>query len=131
MEFKPFDKVLVRETKDDPWFPDIYKCSMINAHAVMSYETLIADKDILPYEGNEALCSKTEEVWKPKLNEIIAVFYHSLTNPIPAIFKGIDTYGSYNVHIFSEQKKTPLINVSPDKCHKFSEIFWQVVFPER
>ena len=60
-QFKPFDKVLVRD-HENVWQPDLYgfwdKCR--DNHTTMT-DSYISDSDILPYEGNEELVGTIDE----------------------------------------------------------------------
>ena len=60
-EFKPFDKVLVREI-DPYWSCDLYSHYNTNSG---THETInvmhVEDDNILPYEGNECLLGTTDE----------------------------------------------------------------------
>lgn len=59
-QFKPFDKVLVRDTDKDTWRPRLYSRKGRLGHCMQdNYEYM----QILPYEGNEHLAGTTN---KPK-----------------------------------------------------------------
>lgn len=59
-EFKPFDKVLVRDEKCNKWYPTIIGyVSPINGRYCDICRNLILS-DTLPYEGNEHLVGKTD-----------------------------------------------------------------------
>lgn len=61
--FKPFDKVLVRENETEEWVCGIYSHydSVLNSHCAMG----VFYNECIPYEGNEALLGTTD-VPKPK-----------------------------------------------------------------
>lgn len=57
-EFKPFDKVLVKDDSKDPWKTDIYLSYTENTH--YHYRCTTGHYGIcIPYEGNEYLVEKT------------------------------------------------------------------------
>ena len=59
-QFKPYDRVLVREGKKWPWRATFY--SHFNPITYHHYTTSGAPiNDILPYEGNEGLVGTTDE----------------------------------------------------------------------
>lgn len=59
-EFKPFDKVLVRDDGDDEWGIDLFES--FSADAPYSFQCLGSCwKQCIPYEGNEHLLGTTEE----------------------------------------------------------------------
>lgn len=58
-EFKPFDKVLVRNSFGS-WYPDLYSHYNGSSHKTIT-DHYCNDKDILPYEGNEHLLGTNEE----------------------------------------------------------------------
>lgn len=62
-EFKPFDRVLVRDKDDDEWKPQLFSC-YCDDH-IYKYYTLAEDSFVqcIPYEGNEHLVGTTD---KPK-----------------------------------------------------------------
>lgn len=55
--FKPFDKVLVRDSIDDEWMPDFYAHSLSVGHYVITGGEW---SQCIPYEGNEALLGTTD-----------------------------------------------------------------------
>lgn len=68
IEFKPFDKVLVRNTDTEEWFPGFfekfdrtwnYPYHIMNRRSMTDF----AFKQCIPYEGNEHLLGTTDE-WK-------------------------------------------------------------------
>lgn len=60
--FKPFDKVLVRQSKITEWECDIYSHynAMYNTHTTIGYDE-VEKYNILPYEGNEQLAGTKDE----------------------------------------------------------------------
>lgn len=56
--FKPFDKVLVRQSKHMPWMANIFACmsNLENYQCISGMWTMC-----IPYEGNEHLLGKVEE----------------------------------------------------------------------
>lgn len=60
-EFKPFDKILVRN--NSIWQADLYSFyeREKNLHATISKCVFINDDNILPYEGNETLVGTIDE----------------------------------------------------------------------
>lgn len=55
--FKPFDKVLVRDSIDGEWMPDFYAHSLSVGHCVITGGEW---SQCIPYEGNEALLGTTD-----------------------------------------------------------------------
>lgn len=67
-EFKPFDKVLVRNTDTEEWFPGFFEkfdSTWNNPYHIMNRRSMtdFAFKQCIPYEGNEHLLGTTDE-WK-------------------------------------------------------------------
>lgn len=60
-EFKPFDKVLVRDGDDEKWKPQIFSCYVKDG--IHIYYTLAEDSyaQCIPYEGNEHLAGTTDK----------------------------------------------------------------------
>ena len=60
-EFKPFDKVLVRDNTSDRWLPRLYSWNSHEANESYPYEIASGDlyKYCIPYEGNEHLAGTT------------------------------------------------------------------------
>ena len=57
-EFKPFDKVLVRDSNDDVWNINFF--SFISTISKFKYQTItFAYEQCIPYEGNEHLLGTT------------------------------------------------------------------------
>lgn len=68
VEFKPFDKVLVRNTDTEEWFPGFFEkfdSTWNNPYHIMNRRSMtdFAFKQCIPYEGNEHLLGTTDE-WK-------------------------------------------------------------------
>lgn len=60
-EFKPFDKVLVRDIDDGEWWCDIF-CRYDVDDSPCRFQCLVSCwKQCIPYEGNEHLLGTTEE----------------------------------------------------------------------
>lgn len=60
-EFKPFDKVLVRDSDGDEWGIDLF--ASFSADAPYSFQCLNSEwKQCIPYEGNEHLLGTTESL---------------------------------------------------------------------
>ena len=55
--FKPFDKVLVRDSIDDEWMPDFYAHPLSVGHCVITGGEW---SQCIPYKGNEALLGTTD-----------------------------------------------------------------------
>jgi len=53
-QFKPFDRVLVRDKKTEKWRPDFYGFPVEDAHRCVQSTWL----EVIPYEGNEDKCGK-------------------------------------------------------------------------
>ena len=58
-EFKPFDKVLVRNSFGN-WYPNLYSHYNCFSHKTIT-DHYYKDKDIIPYEGNEHLLGTNKE----------------------------------------------------------------------
>lgn len=66
-EFKPFDKVLVRNTDTEEWFPGFFEkfdSTWNNPYHIMNRRSMtdFAFKQCIPYEGNEHLLGTTKDV---------------------------------------------------------------------
>ena len=61
-EFKPFDKVLVRDNTSDRWLPRLYSWNSheVNEHYPYEVTSEIFYKYCIPYEGNEHLAGTSE-----------------------------------------------------------------------
>ncbi len=67
VEFKPFDKVLVRNTDTEEWFPGFFEKFDITwnyPYHIMNRRSMtdFAFKQCIPYEGNEHLLGTTKDV---------------------------------------------------------------------
>lgn len=67
VEFKPFDKVLVRNTDIEEWFPGFFEkfdSTWNNPYHIMNRRSMtdFAFKQCIPYEGNESLLGTTKDV---------------------------------------------------------------------
>ena len=61
-EFKPFDKVLVKDNSEDKWVPDIFRYYDNNYPKDYPYRCCANDyKYCIPYEGNERLVGTTDK----------------------------------------------------------------------
>ena len=61
-QFKPFEKVLVRDSKDSLWHIDLYE-GMLGDNNEYNYSCMAADwVYCIPYEGNEHLLGTTKDV---------------------------------------------------------------------
>lgn len=60
-QFKPFDKVLVRDTDDDKWVPAFFGYQDKSSENYQ-YKTAggMGYKNCIPYEGNEHLCGTSD-----------------------------------------------------------------------
>lgn len=66
-ELKPFDKVLVRNTDTEEWFPGFFEkfdSTWNNPYHIMNRRSMtdFAFKQCIPYEGNESLLGTTKDV---------------------------------------------------------------------
>lgn len=71
-DFKPFDKVLMRDSEHEIWEPALFSGKVGDAFKDTS---LIVCKYCIPYEGNEHLAgtrNNFKPVWKPKPGELVA-----------------------------------------------------------
>lgn len=67
VEFKPFDKVLVRNTDTEEWFPGFFEkfdSTWNNPYHIMNRRSMtdFAFKQCIPYIGNESLLGTTNNV---------------------------------------------------------------------
>lgn len=67
VEFKPFDKVLVRNTDTEEWFPGFFEkfdSTWNNPYHIMNRRSMtdFAFKQCIPYIGNESLVGTTKDV---------------------------------------------------------------------
>lgn len=67
VELKPFDKVLVRNTDTEEWFPGFFEkfdSTWNNPYHIMNRRSMtdFAFKQCIPYEGNESLLGTTKDV---------------------------------------------------------------------
>lgn len=67
VEFKPFDKVLVRNTDTEEWFPGFFEkmdSTWNKPYHIMNLRSMtdFAFKQCIPYEGNEHLLGTTKDV---------------------------------------------------------------------
>lgn len=67
VEFKPFDKVLVRNTDTEEWFPGFFEkfdSTWNNPYHIMNRRSMtdFAFKQCIPYIGNESLLGTTKDV---------------------------------------------------------------------
>lgn len=71
-KFEPFQRVLARYCKGDPWIAVFYGHKTDHGHLCgTSYM-----EDCIPYEGNEYLLGTTKDPkpkWQPKPGELVAV----------------------------------------------------------
>ena len=92
-QFKPFEKVLVRISKDHCWTPTFYQYHNNKSHFVFEQGSFIFDDDIIPYEGNEHLVGFTgepEEIVTLEKGELILC-----NNNIYMLKEGLGTITSY------------------------------------
>lgn len=61
-EFKPFDRVLVRDFDDGVWIPHFYSHRDGTLHFIHRTLTGVGYHHCIPYEGNEHLLGTTEDV---------------------------------------------------------------------
>lgn len=77
-DFKPFDKVLMRDSEHEIWEPTLFSGKVGDAFKDTS---LIVYKYCIPYEGNEHLAGTYDApkpIWEPKPNELVAVSDNSV-----------------------------------------------------
>lgn len=71
-DFKPFDKVLMRDSEHEIWEPALFSGKVGDAFKDTS---LIVCKYCIPYEGNEHLAGTRDapkSIWEPKPGELVA-----------------------------------------------------------
>ena len=61
-EFKPFDRVLVRDSDDGVWLPHFYSHRDKTLHFIHRTLAGVGYRHCIPYEGNEHLLGTTEDV---------------------------------------------------------------------
>ena len=72
-KFEPYQKVLARFRKGEPWTAVFYSHKGKRGHLCGCYYY----DDCIPYEGNEHLVGTTDDPkpkWEPKLGELVAAF---------------------------------------------------------
>lgn len=71
-DFKPFDKVLMRDSEHEIWEPTLFSGKVGDAFKDIG---LIVYKYCIPYEGNESLAgtyNAPKSIWEPKPGELVA-----------------------------------------------------------
>lgn len=53
--YKPFDKVIIRESNDGCWYPTLVSYQRTDGVFVINTNEIIPFENILPFEGNEKL----------------------------------------------------------------------------
>lgn len=74
-DFKPFDKILVRDNDSQLWNIDFFSCYN-NGTGTLFAAGGIPWNQAIPYEGNEHLAGTygaPKLIWEPKPNELVAV----------------------------------------------------------
>lgn len=56
--YKPFDKVIIRESDDGCWYPTLVSYQRTDGVFVINTNEIIPFENILPFEGNEKLIGK-------------------------------------------------------------------------
>ena len=86
IEFKPFDRVLVRDSDDEKWSACLYSHKDSNSREY--YHRMVGDAGFaqcIPYEGNEHLLGTTDspvpKPWEPKLEETFFAVFHKYGEP--------------------------------------------------
>lgn len=72
-KFEPYQKVLARFRKGEPWIAVLYSHKGERGHLCGCYYY----DDCIPYEGNEYLVGTTDDPkpkWEPKPGELVAVW---------------------------------------------------------
>lgn len=60
-QFKPFDKVLVRNENYNSWFPCLFACYVADTKFPYQMTNTLRFRHCIPYEGNEDKCGKVTE----------------------------------------------------------------------
>lgn len=101
-DFKPFYRVLVRDSDDAAWVPGFY--SHASGRIDVPYTSILSHSyaQCIPYEGNEHLAgtadapaSWSESKYMPVCGEIVAVRDSGMKFWVPRIAVGIDGDGRY------------------------------------
>lgn len=101
-DFKPFDRVLVRDSDDDAWMPGFY--SHASGRIDVPYTSLLNHSyaQCIPYQGNEHLAgttaspsSQSQHRFMPEHGDLVAVRNSDMSVWVPRIAVGIDGDGRY------------------------------------
>ena len=101
-DFKPFDRVLVRDSDDAAWVPGFY--SHASGRIDVHYTSILNHSyaQCIPYEGNEHLAgtadapaSWSESKYMPACGELVAVRDSGMEFWVPRIAVGLDGDGRY------------------------------------
>lgn len=106
MEFKKYDRVLMREDKDCLWGVYIFYMKAgehYYANDVRDKEgDLIPFKECIPFEGNERFIGTNEDVWMPKMGDIVLVRdYVNEEDWFVVVFKEYDPNEEYPYRAFN------------------------------
>ena len=101
-DFKPFDRVLVRDSDDAAWVPGFY--SHASGRIDVPYTSILSHSyaQCIPYEGNEHLAgttaspsSQAQYRFMPDCGELVAVRNSDMSGWVPRIAVGLDGDGRY------------------------------------
>lgn len=94
MEFKKFDRVLMREEKDCVWGVYIFAAKAGTHYLAKDVRDkeghLIPFKECIPFEGNERFIGTTDDVWMPKMGDIVLVRDYTNEDWVVDVFKEYD-----------------------------------------
>lgn len=109
-DFKPFDRVLVRDTDDQHWrasLYDQYRCydgidELYYPHRMVGE---VGFKQCIPYEGNEHLLGTTDspkkpERWKPKNGEMYYCIAWSVSSGFFTVRSNWDAHEPYDTDVW-------------------------------
>jgi len=95
-DFKPFDKVLVRDCDTETWIPAHYSRNPCDRHIVIGGASW---RQCIPYKGNEHLCGTKDSPEEPlKKGDIVAVWDNcDPTTKRVRVYSHRDSYGGHYV----------------------------------
>lgn len=107
MEFKKFDRVLMREEKDCLWGVYIFYNRRADgyyyAKDVRDKEgNLIPFKECIPFEGNERFIGITDDAWMPKMGDIVLVRDYEDESWLVVVFKEYDPNEEFPYRTFNQ-----------------------------
>ena len=122
-EFKPFQKVLVRDEEDANWratFYAYYEKDLVHPHVCFGNSYI----QCIPYEGNEQLegtSDAPEKKWEPREGEVVAVKDKSHALWGTGVFRRMSSDGVFFVDYLDNHW---------DECEPLKKHFPEAFIPE-